>query len=284
MNPLGLAVPFPAWLVLTLATILGLLPATGHAANSEFHLVYIGEKSHSAYLGLAQGLEEANLQGQFLGQAFILHQHTTTDFAEAATPETLAIFTAADTETLTKLSQQFPQLPIFNLALDEDALRSLCRPNLFHIPPSRRMKQDASAQWRKLQPKSRAIAQAWHPAYEKFSANQLNNRFRKTHGQAMDDFAWAGWAAIKLTTDTLARQPGLSRAALLEYLSNQLAFDGQKGIEMNFRPDGQLRQPLLLIEAGKIVGEAPVKGVADVSDLVSLGKSECPVPSTHQQE
>ncbi len=196
----------------------------------------------------------------------------------------MAIFTAVDRGTLTKLSQQFPQTPIFNLALDEDALRSLCRPNLFHILPSQRMKQTASAQWRKLHPESQATAQAWHPSYEKFSAIQLNNRFRRTHGQAMDGLAWAGWAAMKLATDALARQPRLAGASFIEHLSNQLAFDGQKGIEMNFRPDGQLRQPLLLIEAGKVVGEAPVKGVADVSDLDSLGKSECPAPSTQQQE
>jgi hypothetical protein len=45
------------------------------------------------------------------------------------------------------------------------------------------------------------------------------------------------------------------------------------GTDMNFRPTGQLRQPLLLVEDGKIAGEAPVRGVAD--DLDSLGNVEC---------
>jgi hypothetical protein len=37
-----------------------------------------------------------------------------------------------------------------------------------------------------------------------------------------------------------------------------------------FRDTGQLRQPLLLVEAGKLVGEAPVPGVVDSNDLTAL--------------
>jgi hypothetical protein len=62
---------------------------------------------------------------------------------------------------------------------------------------------------------------------------------------------------------------------MLEYLKNDLVFDGQMGMEMNFRHTGQLRQPLLLIEAGKIVGEAPVRGIANPPTVDSLGNVEC---------
>jgi hypothetical protein len=44
---------------------------------------------------------------------------------------------------------------------------------------------------------------------------------------------------------------------------------------MKFRATGQLSQILLIIENGKLVGEAPVKGVVDPLDLDSLGAVEC---------
>lgn len=44
---------------------------------------------------------------------------------------------------------------------------------------------------------------------------------------------------------------------------------------MSFRPNGQLRQPLFLVEGGRIAGEAPVKGVVDIEDLDSLGSNAC---------
>ena len=101
-------------------------------------------------------------------------------------------------------------------------------------------------------------------------------RYQETFGQTMDDEAWAGWAAVKLTTDTLARLAATPERQLTEALETDLAFDGQKGIDMSFRRTGQLRQPLLLIENGKIVGEAPVRGIVGATNLDSLGLAECP--------
>ncbi|MDY6982158.1 MAG: hypothetical protein SV422_03630, partial [Pseudomonadota bacterium] len=55
-----------------------------------------------------------------------------------------------------------------------------------------------------------------------------------------------------------------------------LVFDGQKGLNQTFRNNGQLRQPLLLVDAnGELLGEAPVRGVANVDDLDSLGLPGC---------
>jgi len=44
---------------------------------------------------------------------------------------------------------------------------------------------------------------------------------------------------------------------------------------MNFRDTGQLRQLILLVEEDKIVGEAPVRGVAKPPTLDSLGLLNC---------
>ena len=82
-------------------------------------------------------------------------------------------------------------------------------------------------------------------------------------------------AAMKLLSDTIVRQPALAGEDLMEELKTNLAFDGQKGIDMSFRETGQLRQPLLLIDADEIVGEAPVRGIVDSSNLDSLGVPFC---------
>ena len=91
----------------------------------------------------------------------------------------------------------------------------------------------------------------------------------------MDDDAWAGWAALKLLSEAVARAQRTEPARILAYLRHEMAFDGQKGVPQTFRDTGQLRQPLLLVEAGKLVGEAPVPGIVDSNDLDSLGLTSC---------
>lgn len=131
------------------------------------------------------------------------------------------------------------------------------------------------AQWQKKEAGSQAKAQAWHPDFVKFAARDLNKRFKKRHGTKMDDYSWAGWAAVKMTSDTVARTKITDPAALLNYLKTELSFDGQKGSDMNFRETGQLRQLILLVEGDKIVAEAPVRGIAKPPTLDSLGILSC---------
>ena len=53
-------------------------------------------------------------------------------------------------------------------------------------------------------------------------------------------------------------------------------FDGIKGVPQSFRPNGQMRQRLLLVDDnGKIVAEAPIRGVVDGNDLDTLGQVSC---------
>jgi hypothetical protein len=243
-------------------------------------VVYYGAADSSAHNGIQQGLDEANLQGRFLGQRYRLSNASPDQ--PGASMEAAALLTAVDAETLKKLSSAAPDTPIFNLTLDADDLRAACLPNVLHVQPSQAMKADALRQWRKLHPDSSATAYAWHHAFEKYSGIQLNTRFRKSQGRDMDDAAWAGWAAVKMLSDSVARAGSTAPRRLHEYLRTELKFDGQKGIEMNFRSDGQLRQVVLLVEGGKIVGEAPVKGVAELHDLDSLGIAS-PCDTTRSQ-
>jgi hypothetical protein len=238
----------------------------------EVELAYIGDPADAVYSGVSQGLEEANLQGQFLGQRYRLTSFAPGERNRAPSSQAAVLLAALEDSELVELA-------VFDLASGSDALRARCLPNLLHVLPSIRMKADALAQWGRLHPDSRAQVQAWHPDFTKYAAEQLNLRYRKAQGRDMDDRAWAGWAAVKMVADSVARLGTAEATPLLDYLKTDLAFDGQKGVTMSFRKNGQLRQMLLIVEGPRIVGEAPVKGVVEPTDLESLGPVDCATSS-----
>ncbi|MCG8324377.1 MAG: hypothetical protein MI673_02590 [Thiotrichales bacterium] len=246
-----------------------------HAQELNVRLAFIGDTQSSAYFGTMQGLDEANLQGQFLGQSYELKTLSPSAASSAKLNDVQAVVVGADENVLFSVSKQYPDLPVFNVTNTDDELRHACAGNLLHVIPSDKILADADAQWQKKNPGSSARAQAWHYDFKKFAARDLNKRFKKARGIQMDDHAWAGWAAVKMLTDTVAREKITAPEKLLAYLKTELAFDGQKGIRMTFRPTGQLRQPVLLIENDKIVGQAPVRGVAKPPTVESLGILDC---------
>ncbi|MBI2801966.1 MAG: hypothetical protein HYX63_17090 [Gammaproteobacteria bacterium] len=242
------------------------------AAPLEVKLAYIGAINSSAHQGALQGLEEAQQQGDFLGQ-----HYTLVELAAVADPiDASAVIAALPAVELVAVAAAHPTLPVFNVTRPDDALRTQCKTNLLHVIPNTKTLVDALAQWRVAHPEAKTVqAQAWHADFEKYSASQLNNRYREKFKQPMDDAAWAGWAAVKLLSDLAAREQSADPAVLLKALREHLAFDGQKGVTMSFRDNGQLRQPVLLVDHGKVVGEAPVRGVVEVEDLDSLGQISC---------
>lgn len=250
-----------------------LVPAGARAI--EVTVGFVGDPQSTAYLGASQGLDEANIQGRFLGQTYQLVTTTADALAAGTAPAVDALVVAADAATLTAVGASAPDVPVFNVLAEDDALRERCSPNLLHVIPSSRMKQDAEAQWAQAKPDSPAKAVAWNPGFTKYAASQLNKRYEAKAARPMDDAAWAGWAAVKLLADSVARLQSTDHAALLAFVKDEMNFDGQKGVDMNFRPNGQLRQVLLLEHDGKVVGEAPVRGVVDIEDLDSLGQVDC---------
>lgn len=236
-------------------------------------LHYVGPTEGDVWLGLQQGLDEANVQGEFLGQKYSLQVVTAEQLM--ALDSVTAILLATDEQHILTIakSEKFANVAVFNLHSDADALRSACLSNLLSIPASKKMKQDALAQWLEKNPESKAHVQGWHEDFEKFAASQLNSRFKKAHGVIMNDDAWSGWAAVKLLSDTVARTKSTDAAVMLNYLKNDIAFDGQKGAGATFRDTGQLRQLVLLVEDNKIVAEAPLRGVK--GGLDSLGFTSC---------
>ncbi len=246
------------------------------ANTIDVSIAFIGDSENSAYLGALQGLKEANLQGQFLNQKYTLDVVSPDNAKLINLADYIATITAIDKKSFQQLINANPELPIFNINLSEDELRTDCVANALHVIPSERMKADAVKQWHQKNPESSVTAQAWHPDFVKFAARDLNKRFLKAQKTKMDDYAWAGWAAMKMIADTVARESITEPEKLLNYLKTELTFDGQKGINMNFRETGQLRQPILLIEDDKIVAEAPVRGVAKPPSVDSLGFLHCP--------
>lgn len=253
--------------IISIAIISTVLFSQSTIANTTMiNLSFIGDKNSLAFMGVKQGQNEANLQGKFLGQSYSL----------AASPTaSTAILAAIDADGLRQLSKTYPNKAIFNLIAEDNELRAECLPNVLHVIPSQAMKQDAQAQWQKKNPNDVISAQTWHSSFRKYAASQLNARFTESTNYKMDDTAWAGWAAVKLLSDTVARSQLNDTETLLRFIKTELAFDGQKGMSLNFRNTGQLRQPVLLIKNDKIVGEAPVRGIAITTNLDSLGLANC---------
>ena len=257
--------------------LIAFMAIVSHIASADVidvKLHYIGPTEGSVWLGVQQGLEEANVQGEFLGQTYSLQAETAEELAETTAPITAILVAGNEQEVLTTVNNaKFANIPVLNLASDSDNLRKACIPNLLSLPASNKMKQDALQQWLTKHPESKAHVQGWHEDFKKFAASQLNSRFKKSHGIVMDNDAWSGWAAVKLLSDTVARNQTADASVILNYLKNEITFDGQKGAGATFRNSGQLRQLVLIVEGNKLVAEAPLRGVK--GGLDSLGLKSC---------
>jgi ABC-type branched-subunit amino acid transport system substrate-binding protein len=260
-----------AWPLAAMASILMTMNAASEPLKVQ--IAFVGSANSAAHHGALLGLDEARAQGEFLGQLYAL---TVVDPAALGTVNATAIIVAGSAETLAQGAAQHPSVPVFNVTLTQDALRADCRANLLHVIPSDEMRARALAQWQQAHPDATGVqAQTWHREFEKYAAAQLNKRFKAKHGVVMNDEAWSGWAAVKLLSDMIARSQTNDSSAVLTAIRADLAFDGQKGVDLNFADNGQLRQPLLLVADDKLIGEAPVRGVADIEDLDSLNTTPC---------
>ncbi len=117
-------------------------------------------------------------------------------------------------------------------------------------------------------------AAAWHWAWERHGAPQLNQRFDRLAKRPMTDADWAAWIAVRAIIEAAVRTGTTDFAALVGYLkSADLALDGYKGTPANFRPwSGQLRQPVLLATHNAVLTRAPLDGfLHPTSYLDTLG-------------
>ena len=260
--------------LLSLSAAIAVLSFASATAALEIRVAYVGSADGSAWLGVMQGQHEANIQGRFLDQNYVVEAMTQEELVQSG-QQPSAIIAAGGAPALQGLAAAVPGIVVLNVTSGDDTLRQTCATNLLHVSPSNAMKVDAVAQWTTKNPESGVEAWAWHPKFVKYAARDLNKRFLKVQGAAMDDDAWAGWAAVRMVAEAVIRTQGTEAAALLAFMKSEIAFDGQKGVPHTFRDTGQLRQRLLIVENGELAGEAPVRGVADTTDLDSLGVPSC---------
>ncbi|NMG74179.1 ABC transporter substrate-binding protein [Aromatoleum diolicum] len=106
------------------------------------------------------------------------------------------------------------------------------------------------------------VAVAWHWAWERNGAPQLNSRMEKQAGRRMADSDWAAWIAVKSVVESVVRTQNADFPAVVKYLKEgDVTIDGFKGNRLGFRPwDNQLRQPILLATHNAVFERAPIDG------------------------
>ncbi len=117
-------------------------------------------------------------------------------------------------------------------------------------------------------------ATAWARPHEEWGATQLQNRFLRQAKRWMTDRDYAAWMAARAIGEAAARTQSLDAAAIASFLrSDKFELAAFKGSRLSFRDwDGQLRQPVLLVDAASLVSVSPQEGFQhQFSELDTLG-------------
>jgi ABC transporter substrate binding protein (PQQ-dependent alcohol dehydrogenase system) len=117
-------------------------------------------------------------------------------------------------------------------------------------------------------------AEAWHWAWERQGAPQLNSRFERMHNRRMTSFDWGAWVAVRALGQGILRTRSVDWEKVVEHIrSDELKLDTVKGATGTFRPwDGQLRQPLLAVTDNAEIERLPLRGfLHNTNDLDTLG-------------
>lgn len=126
------------------------------------------------------------------------------------------------------------------------------------------------------------VPQAWHWAWHRHGARQLNNRLEELAGRPMTGHDWAAWMAVKAVVEAIQRQQTTRFEPVRDYLvGDEIVLDGFKGYRLGFRRwNGQLRQPILLGAGNWVSARAPFEGfLHQTNALDTLGfdhrENEC---------
>lgn len=125
-------------------------------------------------------------------------------------------------------------------------------------------------------------ASAWHWAWERHGAPQVEKRFEKKYKRPMTNIDWAAWMAVKAIAGAVQSTKNTDINTITNYLvSPENLLDTFKGNASSFRPwNNQLRQPILLTTHNWVVERAPIKGfLHQTNNLDTLGidqrKTQC---------
>jgi ABC transporter substrate binding protein (PQQ-dependent alcohol dehydrogenase system) len=118
------------------------------------------------------------------------------------------------------------------------------------------------------------VPAAWHWAWERQGAPQVNSRFEALADWRMTETDWAAWVSMKAIVQGALRSKSADFVPIRDYiLGERLNLDTSKGNPSSFRPwDHQLRQPLLLATETSVIERPPLDGFLHaVNDLDTLG-------------
>jgi ABC transporter substrate binding protein (PQQ-dependent alcohol dehydrogenase system) len=106
------------------------------------------------------------------------------------------------------------------------------------------------------------VATAWTPAFQSYSALQMQNRFQLFAHRDMTERDYGGWLAVNIVGDAVMRGRQTSPAGMRAYLrSDNFLVAGFKGEGLTFRSwDQQLRQPVLIAQPLMVVSMSPQNG------------------------
>jgi ABC transporter substrate binding protein (PQQ-dependent alcohol dehydrogenase system) len=123
------------------------------------------------------------------------------------------------------------------------------------------------------------VATSWTPAFQSYSALQMQHRFELFAHRDMTERDYGGWLAVKIVGDAVIRGRATVPLAMRAYLrSNGFLVAGFKGQGLTFRPwDNQLRQPVLLAQPLMVVSMSPQPGFlhpGDTTDTLGFDEPE----------
>lgn len=123
------------------------------------------------------------------------------------------------------------------------------------------------------------VATAWTPAFQSYSALQMQHRFALFAHRDMTERDYGGWLAVNIVGDAVMRGRQISPSGMRAYLrSDAFLVAGFKGEGLTFRTwDQQLRQPVLLAQPLMVVSMSPQSGFlhpGDTSDTLGFDQPE----------
>jgi ABC transporter substrate binding protein (PQQ-dependent alcohol dehydrogenase system) len=123
------------------------------------------------------------------------------------------------------------------------------------------------------------VASAWTPAFQSYSALQMQHRFKLFAHREMTERDYGGWLAVRIVGDAVMRGRQTSPVGMRAYLrSDQFLVAGFKGQGLTFRRwDNQLRQPVLLAQPMMVVSMSPQQGFlhpGDITDTLGFDEPE----------
>lgn len=103
---------------------------------------------------------------------------------------------------------------------------------------------------------------SWHFSIENWGAAQLQSRLFDLAGRHMTEDDYAAWLAVRSIGEALIRTQSAAPADVRQFIfSDKFELGGFKGRKLSFRAwNGQLRQPVPLVQPHALVAEAPIEG------------------------